>query len=174
MIRCTMRATSRPPAAMAYAFYDADGLKILHNKDDALVDHFDYIFRELPMIPYTLSLIDADENERFRLERKTPPPFQTHAFRLSFDGEVVDFFEVKTRFSLPNLSFLYREKKYDIVGFIRNREFFIEEDELKLMSMTASPVPGGKEYAVAIYEEVLPLAVYFAAVIIMDICFHNY
>lgn len=60
------------------------------------------------------------------------------------------------------------------MGFIRNREFFIEEDELKLMSMTASPTPGGKEYAVAIYEDALPLAVYFAAVIIMDICFHNY
>lgn len=101
MIRCTMRATSRPPAAMAYAFYDADGLKILHNKDDALVDRFDYILRELPMIPYTLSLIDADGNERFRLERKTPPPFQTHAFQLSFDDEVVDFFEDKARFSFP-------------------------------------------------------------------------
>lgn len=42
------------------------------------------------------------------------------------------------------------------------------------MSMTASPIAGGKEYAVAIYEDALPLAVYFAAVIIMDICFHNY
>lgn len=110
MIRCTMRAVSRPPAAMAYAFYDADGLKILHNKDDALVDQFDYILRELPMIPYTLSLIDADGNERFRLERKTPPPFQTHAFRLSFHGEVVDFSRTKPAFRCP-ISVLSTEKR---------------------------------------------------------------
>ncbi|MDY3118152.1 MAG: hypothetical protein SOW18_01275 [Peptoniphilus sp.] len=174
MIRCTMRATSRPPAAMEYAFYDEGGLKILHNRDHAFADQFDYLFRELPLIPYTLSLIDADENERFRLERKTPAPFHTHAFRLSFDGETVDFFDDKTRFSLPNLSFFYRKKKYDIDGFIRSREFFIEENEEKIMAMTASPVVGGKEYAITVYKDALPLAVSFASAIILDICFHNY
>ena len=174
MIRCSLQAISRVPAVVDYTFYDESGLKLLETKGDVIQTSIASAFRELPIIPYTLSLIDADGNERFHLERKTPPPFQTHAFQLSFDGEVVDFFEDKARFSLPNLSFIYREKKYDIVGFVRNREFFIEEDELKLMSMTASPIAGGKEYAVAIYEDALPLAVYFAAVIIMDICFHNY
>lgn len=174
MIRCTMRAVARPPAAMDYAFYDEGGLEILHNRDNALTDQFDYLFRELPIIPYTLSLIDADGNERFRLERKTPPPFQTHAFRLHFDGEEVDFFEDRMRFSLPNLSFIYKEKKYDIVGFVRSREFFIEEDEVKLLSIAASPIVGGKEYDITIYEDALPLAICFATVIIMDICFHNY
>ena len=60
------------------------------------------------------------------------------------------------------------------MGFVRSREFFIEEDEMKLLSMAASPIVGGKEYDVTIYEDALPLAVYFATVIIMDICFHNY
>lgn len=174
MIRCTMRAVARPPAAMDYAFYDEGGLKILHNRDNALTDQFDYLFRELPIIPYTLSLIDADGNEGFSLKKKTVVTQTVPAFTLYFPEGSVDFLEDKERFSLPNISFRFHGECYDITGFVRARTFYIKRGEEILASYSGRRTAEGKEYDIAVESGELPLAVYLATAIVLDIYFHNY
>ncbi|MDQ0507950.1 Uncharacterised protein [Aedoeadaptatus ivorii] len=174
MIRCTLRATTAPPVSMQYTFFDEEGLPILTNATEEAKDNFDVLLREVPIIPYTLSLIDAEGNELFSLHKKTAAPFGSRGFTMVYGKGRIVFEEDKERFSMPDISFWYNRKKFDLVGFVRAREFFIEYDEQKLATITGRPVIGGKEYYIHILSDALPLEAYFAAALILDIYFHNY
>lgn len=174
MIRCILQAVSRAPASMDYTFYDADGLKLLTNRDATLSDNFDLFLREFPMIPYTLSLIDADGNERFTLRKKTGIVQTLPAFTLIFPGGIVNFIEDKTRFSLPNTSFRFGIDKFSITGSIRERQFFVESDSDPVVAIRGVPVSGGKKYTVDILSDRLPLEVCLGVALLLDIYFHNY
>lgn len=174
MIRCSLQAISRVPGLVDYTFYDESGLKLLETKSDAIQTSIASAFRELPIIPYTLSLIDADGNEGFSLKKKTVVTQTVPAFTLYFPEGSVDFLEDKERFSLPNISFRYHGECYDITGFVRARTFYIKRGEEILASYSGRRTAEGKEYDIAVESGELPLAVYLATAIVLDIYFHNY
>ncbi|MDY6045106.1 MAG: hypothetical protein SPI65_05980 [Peptoniphilus sp.] len=174
MIQYSLQAISRAPASMDYTFYDGDGRQILTNDDADIADYFDLFYRELPIIPYTLSLIDADGNERFTLRKKTARPQSFPAFSLAFDGETVDFIEDRMRFSLPNICFCLGEEKFEVTGSVRSRIFRVESGGERIVAIEGEPVEGGKKYAIEILRDRLPLEVSLATTLVLDIYFHNY
>ena len=174
MIRCSLQAISRIPSVVEYTFYDESGLKLLETKGDVIQTGIASAFRELPIIPYTLSLIDADGNEGFSLKKKTVVTQTAPAFTLDFPEGSVDFLEDRERFSLPNTSFHYKGERYDITGFVRARSFYIKRGDEVLASYKGKPIAGGKEYEITVESGELPLPVYLATAIVLDVFFHNY
>ena len=174
MIRCSLQAISRIPSVVDYTFYDESGLKLLETKGDVIQTGIASAFRELPIIPYTLSLIDADGNERFSLKKKTLVTQTAPAFTLECPQGSVDFLEDKEGFSLRNTSFYYKGVRYDLTGFVRARTFYIKCGDDVLATFRGKLIPGGKEYAMEISSDALPLAVYLGAAIVLDVYFHSY
>lgn len=172
-MECTLKSEMSLSQSKKFSIIDDEGIPILTASQDPITEGLDSFLNDFTYVPFTISFKDALGEVYFSLHKKRSTPFSSTNFVIIFSGGRVKIQEGK-RFEMPNLTMNYMGRQIDLVGRVMDQIFSIQEEKKNLASFTGKRIEKGKEYKIEIFDESLPLELYFAWAMIIDNLYYDY
>ncbi|MDO5037551.1 MAG: hypothetical protein Q4E37_04520 [Tissierellia bacterium] len=157
----------------SFEFFDNEGTLLCQARLDPFTGNIDNFFRDMSLIPFTLSVKDVQGEEIFSLHKKRGLPNSRYNYSLIYRSGRVEIIEGRS-FELPNLVIKYRDRQIQIQGQIMNLNFQLKDQDRILGQIKGRRLDHGKLYQITTLEEGLPLEVYFAAALVLDNLYHDH